>query len=150
MSMSTKVQTVTKTKQQNEEIQKISVCDLMKNNASEILQKMEYQIPIYLQGYADLFTKYIHSFNAYFGTCRVSEKQFFDSVGIDHTIMEEFQEYWNFVKNLNIVQIETFSKFIQDYIEFRISTIESVDKFTDSVSDYYSKTLSELTKKQSK
>jgi hypothetical protein len=38
----------------------ISICDLMKNNSSEILHKIEYQIPTYLQEYTDLFTKYIH------------------------------------------------------------------------------------------
>ena len=58
----------------------ISICDLMKNNTSEILQKMEYQVPTYLQGYTDLFTKYLHSLNTLFGTCYISEKQFFDKL----------------------------------------------------------------------
>lgn len=125
---------------------KISICDLTKNNTSEILQKMEYQVPIYLQGYSDLFTKYIHSFNSVFGTCRISEKQFFDKIGIDHTAMNEFVNYWDFVKSLTIIQIETFSKFIQDYIDFRISTIESIDKSMSSALDHYSKAISEFNK----
>ena len=103
---------------------KISICDLAQNNTSEILQKMEYQVPIYLQVYTDLFTKYLHSFNSVFGTCRISEKQFFDKLGIDHTVMEEIAEYWNFIKNLTLTQIELNSKFIEDYIEFKISTID--------------------------
>ena len=103
---------------------KISICDLTQNNTSEILQKMEYQVPIYLQVYSDLFTKYLHSFNTVFGTCRISEKQFFDKLGIDHTVMEEIAEYWNFIKNLTLIQIELNSKFVEDYIEFKISTIE--------------------------
>lgn len=127
--------------------EKISICDLAETNTSEVLQKMEYQVPVYLQGYTDLFTKYLHSFNTYFGTCRMSEKQFFDKIGVDHTVMEEIAEYWNFVKNLTLTQIEAYSKFIEDYIDFRISTIESFDKSMKSFSDYYAKALSNFSKK---
>lgn len=118
----------------------------MKNNTSEILQKMEYQIPTYLQGYTDLFTKYLHSFNTSFGSCRISEKQFFDKFGIDHTVLDPIEQYWKFIKNLTLVQIETSSKFIEDYIQFRMAVIESFDKSTSSVLDYYSKMLSEFNK----
>lgn len=125
----------------------VSICDLMQNNTSEILQKLEYQVPIYLQGYADLFTKYLHSFNTTFGTCRISEKQFFDKFGLNHTVVEEIAEYWNFVKNLALVQVETSSKFVEDYIQFRIATIESFDKSMASSLEYYSKMLSKFNKK---
>jgi len=145
--METETKTVTKNKPKIEEKSKISICDLTKNNTSEILQKMEYQLPVYLQGYTDLFTKYLHSFNTAFGTCRISEKQFFDRLGINHQVMEEIAEYWNFVKNLTIIQIETGSKFVQDYIDFRISTIDSLDKSITSALEYYSKALSEFNKK---
>ncbi len=145
--MSTKEQIIQKDKPKTRKQQKISVCDLMKSNTSEILQKMESQTPIFLQGYADLFTKYLHSFDTLFGTCRISEKQFFDRFGIDHTVMEEIAEYWNFVKNLTNIQIESYSKFVQDYIEFRISTMNSFDKSLTSTLDYYTKTLSEFNKK---
>jgi hypothetical protein len=134
-------------KDQGTEKTKISICDLTKNNTSEIIQKMEFQTPIFLQGYADLFTKYFHSFNATFGACRISEKQFFDKMGIDHTVMEEIASYWNFVKNMTVIQIETYSKFIQDYIEFRIATIDSVEKLATAGMDYYSKVLSDINKK---
>ena len=126
----------------------ISICDLMKNNTSEILQKMEYQVPTYLQGYTDLFTKYLHSLNTLYGTCYISEKQFFDKLGIDHKVLEPIDEYWKFIKNLTLVQIETSSKFIEDYIQFRIAAIESFDKFTVSALDYYAKALAEFNKKK--
>lgn len=145
--METETRVVTKNEPKIEGKSKISICDLTKNNTSEILQKMEYQLPVYLQGYTDLFTKYLHSFNTAFGTCRISEKQFFDRLGINHQVMEEIAEYWNFAKNLTIIQIETCSKFVQDYIDFRISTIDSLDKSMTSALEYYSKALSEFNKK---
>lgn len=125
----------------------VSICDLMKNNSSEILQKMEYQLPTYLQGYADLSTKYLHSFNTLFGTCYMSEKQFFDKLGIDHKVLEPIDEYWNFIKNLVLIQIETHSKFVEDYIQFIMATIESFDKSMTSALDYYANALSEFNKK---
>lgn len=127
--------------------QQISICDLMKNNTSEILQKMEYQVPTYLQGYSDLFTKYLHSLNTLYGTCYISEKQFFDKLGFDHKVLEPIDEYWKFVKNLTLIQIESSSKFVEDYIQFRLSTIESFDKSMTSALDYYSKMLSEFNNK---
>ena len=145
--METEKKTVNKIEPKTEEKSKISICDLTKNNTSEILQKMEYQIPIYLQGYTDLFSKYLHSFNTTFAACRISEKQFFDKLGIDHQVMEEIEEYWNSAKNLTMIQIETCSKFVRDYVDFRISTIDSLDKFITSASEYYSKSLSKFDKK---
>jgi len=144
--MSLKEQSLSKNDSKLEKT-KISICDLFQNNTSEILQKMEYQIPIYLQGYSDLFTKYLHSFNTLFGTCRMSEKQFFDKLGVDHFVLQEIADYWNFLKNLSLIQIELNSKFVEDYIEFRVSTIESFDKSLTSILDYYTKTLSEFNKK---
>ncbi|EGG42421.1 Hypothetical protein Nlim_0602 [Candidatus Nitrosarchaeum limnium SFB1] len=144
--MSLKEQSLSKNDSKLEKT-KISICDLFQNNTSEILQKMEYQVPIYLQGYSDLFTKYLHSFNTLFGTCRMSEKQFFDKLGVDHFVLQEIADYWNFLKNLSLIQIELNSKFVEDYIEFRVSTIDSFDKSLTSILDYYTKTLSEFNKK---
>ena len=98
--MSLKEQSLSKNDSKLEKT-KISICDLFQNNTSEILQKMEYQVPVYLQGYSDLFTKYLHSFNTLFGTCRMSEKQFFDKLGVDHFVLQEIVDYWNFLKNLS-------------------------------------------------
>ncbi len=134
-------------KQESKKESKISICDLMKNNTSDILQKMEYQVPKYLQGYSDLSTKYLHSLNTLYGTCYISEKQFFDKLGIDHKVLEPIDEYWKFIKNLTLVQIEANSKFVEDYIQFRIAAIESFDKSMASVLDYYAKALSEFNKK---
>jgi hypothetical protein len=132
--------------QESKKESQISICDLMKNNTSEVLQKMEYQLPTYLQGYTDLFTAYFHSLNTLYGTCYISEKHFFDRLGIDHKVLEPFDAYLKFIKNLTLVMIETSSKSVEDYINFRIAAIESFDKSMASALDYYSKTLSKLNK----
>lgn len=124
-----------------------SVCDLARTNTTEVLQKIEFHIPILLQGYTDLFIKYLHSFDSMFGTCRVSEKQFFDKLGINHSVLEETVSYWNLIKNLSILQIESYSKFLQDYFDFRVSTMESFDKSIHAFSEYYAQALSQFNTK---
>ena len=139
--------TVAKIDEGNKE-KHISICDVMKNNTSQILQKMEYQLPTYLQGYTDLFTAYLHSLNTLYGTCYLSEKQFFDKLGIDDKVLEPIDEYWKLVKNLTILMIETRSNFLKDYIQFRLAAIESFDKSMGSTLDYYSKSLSKFNNKK--
>jgi len=78
------------------------------------------------------------------GACRISEKQFFDKLGIDHTVMKEVANYWDFVKSLAIIQIETYSKFAQDYMDFRLSTLDSIDKSISSALNHYSKAVADL------
>ena len=56
------IQTTPEKESKIENSHKISICDITKNNTSEILQKIEGLAAIYLQGYSDLFIKYIHSF----------------------------------------------------------------------------------------
>ena len=124
-----------------------SICDLMKTNTSEVCQKIELQTPIVLQGYTDLFIKYLHTFDLVFSTCRVSEKQFFDKFGINHSVMEETASYWNLIKNISLLQIESYSKFLQDYFDFRVSTMESFDKSIQAFLEYYDKELSKFNTK---
>ena len=61
--------------------------------------------------------------------------------------MAETANNMDFVKNLYLIQIETFSRFIQDSIDFRISTIDSIEKSMNSAFDHYSKAISEINKK---
>ncbi len=72
---------------------KISVCDVMKDNTSKVLKKMESQIPSYVQEYSDLYAEYLHTFDDLFGTCYISEKQFFDNLGFDQETLKTFDNY---------------------------------------------------------
>jgi hypothetical protein len=65
-------------------------------------------------------------------------------LGFDHKVLQPIDEYWKFIKNLVLIQIEASSKFVEDYIQFRLATIESFEKSTASALEYYSKLLSEF------
>ncbi len=137
---SQKKQLETKSATQN----KISVCDIMKNNTSKVIKKMESQVPTYIQQYSDLYTAYLHAFDDIFGTCYIAEKQFFDKLGIDQKTLKTLENYSDSLTNVCSSQIDASTKFLRTYVQLRTSAIESYDRYTHLVMDYYANVSSQL------
>ncbi len=122
---------------------KISVCDVMKSKTSSVIRKMESQIPSYVQEYSDLYTEYLHTIDDLFGTCYLSEKEFFDKLNIDQKTLKVFDNFWSFWEKTTTSQIETSTNFMRTYVQMRISAIKSYDKYVHTMMDSYSKMLSQ-------
>ena len=69
-------------------------------------------------------------FDDFFGTCYISEKQFFDKMGIDQKTLNNFNNYSKTISQNYCAQIDMSTKFLQSYVQMRISTIKS---FEDSM-----------------
>jgi len=124
---------------------KISVCDVMKSKTSSVIRKMESQIPSYVQEYSDLYAEYLHTLDDLFGTCYLSEKEFFDKLNIDQKTLKAFDNLSGFWEKTVTSQIETSTNFMRTYVQTRISAIKSYDKFVHTMMDSNAKTLSQLT-----
>jgi len=124
---------------------KISVCDVMKSKTSSVVRKMESQIPSYVQEYSDLYVEYLHTIDDLFGTCYLSEKEFFDKLNIDQKTLKAFDNLSGFWEKTVTSQIETSTNFMRTYVQTRISAIKSYDKFVHTMMDSNAKTLSQLT-----
>jgi hypothetical protein len=136
---------MTKTESVKEiEKNKISVCNVMKNNTSKVIKKMESQIPTLVQQYSDLYAAYLHSYDDIFGTCYIAEKEFFDKLGIDKKTMKAFENYSETLTNLFTPQIDAYTTFLRDYVKMRISAIDSFDRHIHVMMDSYSKILSQV------
>jgi len=122
---------------------KTSVCDLMKDNTSSVIKKMESQIPSYVQGYSDLYAEYLHTIDDLFGTCYLSEKEFFDKLNIDQRSLKAFDNLSGFWEKIATSQIETSTNFMRAYVQMRISAIKSYDKYVHTMMDSYAKMLSQ-------
>ena len=122
---------------------KISVCDVMKSKTSSVIRKMESQIPSYVQGYSDLYAEYLHTADDLFGTCYISEKEFFDKLNIDQKTLKAFDDLWGFWEKIATSQIEISANIIRANIQMRISAIKSYDKYAHIMMDSYSKMLSQ-------
>jgi len=123
---------------------KISACDIMKDNTSKVIKKMESQIPSYVQDYSDLYAEYLHTFDDLFGTCYISEKQFFDNLGFDQVTLKTFDNYSKTLANFYSSQIEMSTNYLKDYVKMRISAIKSYDRYLHVMMDSYAKSLSQF------
>jgi len=140
---STKNSHTTKSVAKPTEPDKISVCDVMKSKTSSVIRKMESQIPSYVQEYSDLYAEYLHTIDDVFGTCYLSEKEFFDKLNIDQNTLKAFDNFWSFWEKTATSQIETSTNFMRANIEMRVSAIKSYDKYVHTMMDFYSKMLSQ-------
>jgi len=122
---------------------KISVCDVMKSKTSSVIRKMESQIPSYVQEYTDLYAEYLHTIDDLFGTCYISEKEFFDKLNIDQKTLKAFDSFWSFWEKTITSQIETSTNFMRTNIQMRVSAIKSYNKYAHIIMDFYSKMLSQ-------
>lgn len=133
-------------KESKQKAEKISICDLMKDNTSKIIQKLESQTPSYFQQSTDLYSAYLHTLDDVYGTCYISEKEFFDKLDIDQGILAAFRNYSNSVTDAILQQIEIFSKIREQNIQMQISAIQTYDNFMHSMMESYAKYLGQFNK----
>ncbi len=126
---------------------KISECDFMKHNTTKVIKKMESQIPSYVQEYSDLYAEYLHTFDDFFGTCYIAEKEFFDTLWFDQGTLKTFDNYSKTLANFYSSQIEMSTSYLKDYVKMRISAIKSYDRYLHVMMDSYAKTLSQFNSK---
>ena len=124
--------------------EKISVCDIMKTNTSKIIQKFESQIPTRFQQYSDLYAAYLHTIDDIYGTCFISEKEFFDKLNIDQGILQSIQEYTKTLTDTYLAQMDLNAKSREEFVQRQISSLKVCDNFMHTMMDSYAKTLSQF------
>lgn len=139
------VKVINNKEQKNTETESsVSVCDIMKNNTSTIIKKMESQIPSYVQSYSDLYSEYLHSLDDLFGTCYIAEKEFFDNLGFDQNTLKAYDSYFKSITGYYSSQIEFSTSFLRTYVQTRISAIKSYDSYMHVMMNSYAKMLSQF------
>ncbi len=122
----------------------ISLCELMKEDTSEIIRKFESKIPLHVQNYSNLYTEYLHGLDDIFGTCYMVEKEFFDKLNIDQGVLKQIKEHSRIVKENYLDGIEMGIKFLDEYVKMRISAIKTFDSYFHTMMESYSKMLSQF------
>jgi len=131
---------------QSKSEEKVSVCDIMKTNTSKVIQKVESQIPSNFQQYSDLYTAYLHTLDDVYGTCYISEKEFFDKLNIDQGVLRSIQEYSKTFTETWLDQMEQYSKYKNEIIQMQISSLSTYDNFMHAMMESYAKTLAMFNK----
>jgi hypothetical protein len=122
----------------------ISIGDIMKNNTTEIIQKIESKLPDYGELYTDLYTKYLHTVDDLYGTCYLSEKGFFDKLGMNKAAIQAFDAYWESITSMVLSQIDLGADFAKMYVQFRLATIDSYDRMAHLMMDNYARAWSQF------
>jgi len=136
----------TETKSETKPEEKISVCDIMKTNTSRVIQKFESQIPSRFQQYSDLYAAYLHTIDDVYGTCYISEKEFFDKLNIDQGVLHSIQDSSKTLTDTYLAQIDLYAKYRQEFVQRQISSLKVYDNFLHTMMDSYAKTLSQFNK----
>ena len=123
-----------------------SICDVLKSDTSEIIKKLESQAPSTFQNFSNLYAEYLHMFDDLFGTCYISEKQFFDKLNIDPKILEQLKGNSNSLKKSYLEMIDMNTKYWDEYFKMRISTMKSFDIFMHTIMESYAKTMTPFNK----
>lgn len=113
----------------------------MKNRTSEIVKKLECQLPLVTQQSSDLYQTYLHSFDDMFGTCYISQKEFFDKLNIPQENLKVFDKYLESLSKSYQNWIDLNSKLWQQYSQMKISNIKTFDEFVHLTMDSYARTL---------
>ncbi len=122
----------------------ISVCDLLKNNTTTIIRKYETQTPIYAQFYSDYYNEYLHSLEDIFGTCYLSEKHFFDNLGIDEQTLNATDKFWRGFTETIISHIDMYTNFRKAQFDTMVSFMKSYDHFVHLGMDYFAEMFSKF------
>lgn len=125
---------------------KLSLCDVLKEDTSEVIRKLESQTPSLFQNYSNLYTAYLHMFDDIFGTCYISEKEFFDKLNIDPNILKQLKSNSELIKKNYLEYIDMNTKYLDEHFKMRISAVKSFDIFIHTMMESYAKTLSQFNK----
>ena len=128
----------------NEE--KLSICDIMKEDTSEIIANMESKMPSLFQNYSDLYTAYLHMFNDLFGACYIAEKEYLDKLNIDSGILRQIKTNSESMRKNCIENLDIASKLFDGYVKMRIDAIKSFDNYANTMMESYSKMWSQFNK----
>ena len=127
----------------SKEASRISICDVMREDTSKVIRKLESQIPSNLQQYSDLYSAYLHTLENVFDSCYISEKESFDLLNINQGVLEAYQKYSNTLTEVFLTQIDFFSAIKEQNFQTLKSNLEVYDKFMHSMMDSYGKFLSQ-------
>ena len=106
----------------------VSIPGIMKDNTSEIIEKIDSKIPIYVQLYSDLYKKYLHIVSNFCTTSYLAQKEFFDKMGVNDTRLAMFDAYLDSVKQMILLQIDVNENMIQSYVDHRLTVLDFYDQ----------------------
>lgn len=122
----------------------VSVCDIMKDNTTKLIRKVESQVPSYVETYSNLYVQYLHTLDDNFGACYIWQKMYFDRLGIDPSVIKALGDYWDALTEIGTAQLELLAGLQRTYVQTRIGVVKSYDQCFHGMMNYCVKMLSQF------
>ena len=127
--------------ERNENKSTLSVCDVMRDNANEVIMKVESLLPTFIERFTDLQAEYLRIARDFFGTCYIAEKELLDKMGVDQRAIEGFDKYLKVLTKSSIAEIEMTSNLQKIYVDNTISAMKCYDDYVKLMLSSYAKIL---------
>ncbi|WP_101476800.1 hypothetical protein [Candidatus Nitrosotalea bavarica] len=129
-------------KEQDSPEQKTTSPNIIKDNTSEIIEKIDSKIPTYVKLYSDLYKKYLHITSDFYTASYLAQKEFFGNMGVSDTRLEMFDVYLESVKKMVLLQIDINENVIQSYVGHRLTVLEFYEQMMNRNINNFSKMFS--------
>lgn len=124
----------------------VSICDIMKDDTSAVIHKLEFQMPTFMQNYSDLYSAYLHMYDDLCSTCYITEKEYFDKLGIDQGVLKELKKTSKSIRDIYVENMDITSKMFNEYVKMRVSAINTFDNYIHNVAESYTNMYSQFNK----
>jgi pyruvate carboxylase len=126
------IKTSKKEHDSSEQKTSVSIPNIMKDNTSEIIEKIDSKIPVYAQLYSDVYKKYLHIMSNFYGTSCLAQKEFFDKMGVNDAILTMFDVYLRLVKQMILLQIDINESMAKSYVGHRLTVLDFYDQMINT------------------
>lgn len=125
-----------------------SFCDVLKENTSEVILKLESTLPSYIENFSVIHSEYLRIARDLFSTCYIAEKEMLDTFGIDQRIIEEFNTYLQMITKATVSQIGILNNLQKMFFSNAITAMKSYDEYVRLGLGMYSQMIAETTLKR--
>lgn len=106
----------------------VSIQNIVKDNTSEIIEKIDSKIPTYVQLYSDLYKKYLQIASNLCTKSYLTQKEFYEKMEVGDTKFAMFDAYLESIKKMALLQIDITETMFQSYMGFRLTTLDFYDQ----------------------
>ena len=120
----------------------VSVSDVMKNNTSRVMKKLEMQTPMLVQMYSNYYKSYLHYLDDIFGLGYIAEKEIFEKLGINQRAVKSFERISDDYTSVLESQIEIMNNIQKSQLEASYKMIKAFDYYAHYMLESFEKYLS--------
>jgi hypothetical protein len=120
----------------------LSFCDIIHDNASSLIEKMQSLLPINMEVYSDFYMECLNSFQDLFGSCYIAEREIEQTIGIDQKFLQYLETSVRSYTKMIYSQIEIANNFQKACLQTSMSTVKTSDEYIRLMLDSYSRMVS--------